>query len=96
MDDKTIVCRCSDVTLEEIRDLIKNGYTTFDEIKRMARVGMGPCQGRTCSQIVLKEISRLTGKPMSEILNGTYRPPVKAIKLGDIAEGVKKEGDLDD
>jgi len=86
MEDNTIVCRCSDVTLDEIRKLIKEGYTTFDEIKRITRVGMGPCQGRTCTQIVLREISILTGKPISEILPGTYRPPVKAIKLGSIAE----------
>ncbi len=86
MEDKTIVCRCSDVTIDEIRDLIKKGYTTFDEIKRVSRVGMGPCQGRTCMQTVLKEISIMTGKPIAEVMPGTYRPPVKAIKLGAIAE----------
>ena len=86
MDENTIVCRCSDVTLKEIRELIHAGYTTFDEIKRVSRVSMGPCQGRTCMQIVLNEISIITGKPISEVLPGTYRPPVKAIKLGAIAE----------
>lgn len=86
MEDNTIVCRCSDVTIKEIRDLIKKGYTTFDEIKRVSRVGMGPCQGRTCMQTVLREISIMTGKPISEVMPGTYRPPVKAIKLGAISE----------
>jgi len=92
MEDKTIICRCSDVTLGEIRELIKKGYTTFDEIKRVSRVGMGPCQGRTCMQLVLREISNMTGKPISEIMPGTYRPPVKAIKLGAIAECACGEG----
>jgi len=86
MEDNVIVCRCSDVTLGKIRKLIKEGYTTFDEIKRVTRVGMGPCQGRTCMQVVLREISAITGKPISEVMPGTYRPPVKAIKLGAIAE----------
>ena len=45
MDENTIICRCSDVTLKEIRELIKDGYVTFDEIKRITRAGMGPCQG---------------------------------------------------
>jgi len=86
MEDNTIVCRCSDVTLSDVRSLISKGYTTFSEIKRLSRIGMGPCQGRTCMAIVVKEISIMTGKPMSEILPGTYRPPIKAIKLGSIAD----------
>ena len=35
MDENTIICRCSDVTLKEIRELINDGYVTFDEIKRI-------------------------------------------------------------
>ena len=35
MDENTIICRCSDVTLKEIRELISDGYVTFDEIKRI-------------------------------------------------------------
>ncbi|MBU5677484.1 (2Fe-2S)-binding protein [Alkaliphilus sp. MSJ-5] len=86
MKDNTIICRCSDLTLSEIRRLIQEGYTSFDEIKRISRAGMGPCQGRTCNQLILREISIITGKPISELVQGTYRPPAKAIKLGAIAE----------
>ncbi|MBO6060500.1 MAG: (2Fe-2S)-binding protein, partial [Clostridia bacterium] len=31
MDENTIICRCSDVTLKDIRDLIAQGYVTYDE-----------------------------------------------------------------
>lgn len=86
MDENTIICRCSDLTLKDIRELIAKGYTSFDELKRISRVGMGPCQGRTCSQLVLRELSIATGKPVSELKPGTYRPPVKAIKLGAISD----------
>lgn len=86
MKDNTYICRCSDLTQQDIRDLIQQGYTTFDELKRIARVGMGPCQGRTCMPLVLKELSIATGKPISELSPGTFRPPVKSIKLGAIAE----------
>lgn len=96
MDENTIICRCSDVTLKEIRDLIKQGYDTFDEIKRITRVGMGPCQGRTCTPLVLKEIANITGKPLSEIMPGTFRPPVKSIKLGEISDNYLDGGDIDD
>ncbi|HON43695.1 MAG TPA: (2Fe-2S)-binding protein, partial [Bacillota bacterium] len=51
-DDNIVICRCEDITLSEIRDLIAQGYHTIDEIKRVSRAGMGPCQGRTCRQLI--------------------------------------------
>ncbi|SDK01200.1 (2Fe-2S)-binding protein [Natronincola ferrireducens] len=86
MSKETVVCRCSDVTLEDIRELIGKGYTTFDEIKRISRVGMGPCQGRTCGQIILRELAQITGTSIEKLMLGTYRPPVKSMKLGEIVE----------
>jgi len=86
MEDKTIVCRCSDITIEEIREAIHKGYTSFDEIKRVLRTGMGPCQGRTCMPIILREISIITGVPVEELTPGRNRPPVSAISLGSIAD----------
>jgi|LGOV01.1.fsa_nt_gb NAD(P)H-nitrite reductase large subunit len=86
MEDKTIVCRCSDVTIEEIREAIENGYTTFDELKRVLRTGMGPCQGRTCMPIILRELSIMTGVPIEELTPGRNRPPVNAVSLGAIAD----------
>lgn len=96
MSDNNIVCRCSDLTKEDIRGLIEKGYTTFDEIKRVSRAGMGPCQGRTCMPLILREISIITGKPISEIMPGTYRPPVKAITLGQIVAATREGGSEDD
>jgi bacterioferritin-associated ferredoxin len=80
-DDETILCRCEEVTLGEVRKRIAGGYDTFDELKRLLRVGMGPCQGRGCRDIVLREISRIKGIPISDIPAGTIRPPVKPIKI---------------
>jgi bacterioferritin-associated ferredoxin len=81
-----IVCRCEEVTLGEIREWIAKGYDTFDELKRVLRVGMGPCQGRGCREIMLKEIGRATGKGPDEISPGTFRPPAKPVKLGLLAK----------
>ncbi|ACZ19201.1 (2Fe-2S)-binding protein [Thermanaerovibrio acidaminovorans] len=82
-----VICRCEEVTLGEIRDWIERGYDTFDELKRLLRVGMGPCQGRGCREMILREISRMTGRPVAEIPAGTIRPPVKPVKLGILASG---------
>jgi len=63
------------------------GYQTFDELKRVLRVGMGPCQGRGCREMILRELSLKTGKPVSEIHPGTFRPPSKPVKLSLLAAG---------
>ncbi|MGC7873772.1 (2Fe-2S)-binding protein [Desulfosporosinus sp. SYSU MS00001] len=87
LDKETIVCRCEDITLEEIQDLIKQGYRTIDEIKRVLRAGMGPCQGRTCRMLIAQELAKAYGIPVSEVLMPTFRPTVKPVKLGTFAGG---------
>ena len=86
MAKANVICRCEEVEIDEIREWIARGYDTFDELKRELRVGMGPCQGRGCRDIILRELSRATGKPISELHNGVFRPPIKpnkAILLAD-------------
>jgi len=84
--DANILCRCSDLTVQDIRNLIKEGYTSVDELKRISRLGMGPCQGRTCTPLVMRELSIQLGVPMDHVSPGTFRPMVKSMKLGQIAE----------
>ncbi len=90
MDENTIICRCSDVTLKQIRELIAEGYVTYDEIKRITRSGMGPCQGKTCGQMIMREIAVATGQNLKDIKFQTTRPPVVGVKLGLIAEEGRK------
>lgn len=87
MDENTIICRCSDVSLKEVRELIHEGYTTLEEIKRISRTGMGPCQGRTCGNLIIREINTITGKSIPEINVTVSRPPVKGILIKDILKG---------
>lgn len=90
MEKDIIVCRCEEITLEEIRKWIDRGYDSFDELKRVLRVGMGPCQGRGCRDIILKEIARAKGVSVESVPPGTFRPPAKPVKLGLLAEGGDK------
>jgi len=85
-NSETIICRCEDVTRERILACIAEGYKTLDEIKRVTRAGMGPCQGRTCRNLIAAELSRAYGLPMEEVLMPTFRPPVKPISLGALAD----------
>jgi len=83
--DTGIACRCNDLDISEIRALIAKGYTTIAELKQMARLGMGPCQGRNCLPIVINELSRALGIPVAELPAGSFRPMVKSIELGALA-----------
>ena len=87
MDNKTVICRCEDITLEEIQELIKDGCTTVDEIKRLSRCGMGPCQGRTCRSVVGQELAKALNIPISEVKGTTFRQPMKPVKLGAFLGG---------
>lgn len=84
----TVICRCEDVTLEEIEHLIKvEGVRTLEEIKRLKRCGMGPCQGRTCLPLIARELHRLCGTEPGSLAWPTHRPPVIPLKLGVLAGG---------
>lgn len=86
VSEDLIVCRCEDVWRSEIEEMLKSGYTSFNEIKRILRCGMGPCQGKTCQRIVLQMIASWTGKDISELKMQTSRSPVKPTPLGVFAQ----------
>lgn len=77
-----IVCRCNEVTEEEIEALIDQGITDIEEIKRLLRIGMGPCQGRTCMPIVIGILARKTGRKPEEIKLPATRVPIRPVPIG--------------
>ncbi len=88
--ESPLVCRCEEVTLEEIEKVIDSGITDFEEIKRLTRVSMGPCGGKNCKLVVLGVLSRKTGIPISELSHGTSRPPVKPVEFSVFAKDGEK------
>jgi len=82
-----IVCRCEDITEEDIVEAIKKyNCQTLNELKQVLRLGMGPCQGRTCLPIAARILARETGKSMEEIMPQTSRPPVIPVALYMVSE----------
>jgi D-hydroxyproline dehydrogenase subunit alpha len=74
--DDTIVCRCEEVTVGEVRHLIRPGSRDPNAVKAVTRVGMGICQGRDCSQPVSAIFAQQTGRPLAELPPLSPRPPV--------------------
>ncbi|MCL2367113.1 MAG: (2Fe-2S)-binding protein [Oscillospiraceae bacterium] len=92
-DNEIMICRCEDVTKADILQCIADGYHTLDEIKRVTRAGMGPCQGRTCRQLIAAELAKHYGVSMEDVLMTTFRPPVKPISLGALADAYETRKD---
>jgi len=86
-----IICRCEDVTLEDVEAIMKEGYTSFEEIKRILRVGMGPCQGNTCGQLLQREIAKYLNIPINDVKTHKVRPLISGVKLKSIVEAANDE-----
>ncbi|MCK4364642.1 MAG: (2Fe-2S)-binding protein [Thermoplasmatales archaeon] len=85
MKKKAIVCRCEDITEEDVLNAIEEGYTDIEELRKVLRIGMGPCQGRVCIQLVMKLLEKKTGKKVSKASLPTSRPPIVPVSLGTLA-----------
>ncbi|MGQ9678487.1 MAG: (2Fe-2S)-binding protein [bacterium] len=84
MQSLRIVCRCEDITEDEIRDVIRAGYHSLEEVKRILRTGMGHCGGRGCLKVVARLIEEETGIPITRQEFPVSRPPLKPVSLGQL------------
>lgn len=92
MNEKNIIiCRCEDVTLQDVHRLMNEGYTSFEELKRILRIGMGPCQGNTCGQLLQREIAKFLKVPLDQVKTQKVRPLTTGVKLKSIVEATKDE-----
>ena len=90
-ENDTIICRCEDLTKERLLKVIEDyGCRTIDEVKRITRAGMGPCQGRTCRLLIAQVLADYYHIPMEEVLMTTFRPPTKPLYMGTLADAYEK------
>ena len=84
-DNKTVICRCESVTLENILPVLES---TVDPsvVKAYTRCGMGLCQGRNCQRQISALIAEKQNISIAEISQATPRFPTKPISLGQIAD----------
>jgi thioredoxin reductase len=62
--------------------LLRDGPINQDQIKRLTRAGMGPCQSRRCREQVALLLAQSTGTPVARIPLPTFRPPIRPLPLG--------------
>jgi NADPH-dependent 2,4-dienoyl-CoA reductase/sulfur reductase-like enzyme len=90
----TVVCRCEEVTANDILDSVAIGATGPNQLKAYRRTGMGPCQGRLCGLTVTELMAQARGKSPEEIGYYRLRAPVKPITLAELAAVPKTEADV--
>ncbi len=61
--------------------LLGDGPPNPDQVKRLTRAGMGPCQGRRCREQVSALLALGAAVPLSSIPLASYRAPVRPLPL---------------
>lgn len=87
----TIVCRCEEVTAQQIVETVALGCPGPNQMKAFLRCGMGPCQGRLCGLTVTEVIADARGVSPGEVGYYRIRPPVKPITVAELAALPKSE-----
>jgi NAD(P)H-nitrite reductase large subunit len=74
---RSIVCRCEDISEEDVIQVINEGYTDIEELRKKLRIG--------CIQLVARILENKTGKKVATIPRPTVRPPLIPVSLGTLA-----------
>lgn len=85
--EDTIVCRCENVRLGEIKGALAEGHHSLNAVKRNLRSGMGWCGGRICLPAISSLIELSTRSAPTEIM--TARPLAKPVSFAALARRSK-------
>ena len=70
----------------DLRTLLGEGAPNPDQVKRLTRAGMGPCQGRRCREQVAALLALSGSGALDEVPLATYRAPVRPLPLSLAAD----------
>ena len=75
-----------------LAQLAEDGPVNQDQIKRLTRACMGPCQARRCREQVAMIMAIGADRPLSSIALAGYRAPVRPLPLGVLAAASETPG----
>jgi hypothetical protein len=81
-----------------LQTLAGDGPINQDQIKRLTRACMGPCQARRCREQVAMTLAIAAETPVCAIPLAGYRAPVRPLPLGvlaDVQEAPEMSADWD-
>lgn len=80
LSDQTILCRCENVTVGEVRAAIPSwNITDMSRLKAITRCGMGRCQGRVCGSAAMELLASETSTGIETIGRMRGQIPLKPV-----------------
>jgi thioredoxin reductase len=64
-----------------LNTLLRDGPVNQDQIKRLTRAGMGPCQSRRCREQVGLLLAKAAGTSLDRIPLPSFRPPIRPLPM---------------
>jgi bacterioferritin-associated ferredoxin len=77
-----IVCRCEEVTYQNIVETAKKYKCSSRELKLRTRAGMGFCGGRTCRYLIDMIAADYGQNTMTHNIPLKYQAPVRPVTFG--------------
>ncbi|MDE2867221.1 MAG: 2Fe-2S iron-sulfur cluster-binding protein, partial [Chloroflexota bacterium] len=74
-----------DVTLDDLRLSLREGYESIEHVKRYTTLGMGPDQGKLANPLATGVIAQLLGRDPASVGTPRHRPAYSPVSLGAIA-----------
>ncbi|AGF53891.1 MULTISPECIES: (2Fe-2S)-binding protein [Clostridium] len=62
LDKLTKTCTCKLITRAKIKEAIKNGASTVEEVQKATGAGSGNCKGKNCSPRIYQLIKQYNNK----------------------------------
>ena len=90
--DDTVICRCENITMQTIKQAVRNGFTSWSSIKKATRCGMGRCQARICGPIIQRILQALSGTEPDTIGPPVSRAPVKNLPVRLLISAAENPG----
>jgi hypothetical protein len=69
----------------DLTTLLKDGPVDHDQMKRLTRVSMGPCQARRCREQIAMLLAIGAGSGPEDVKLAGYRAPVRPLSLAALA-----------
>jgi thioredoxin reductase len=80
-----LACTSNKMAARDSKTLLADGPFNPDQIKRLTRAGMGPCQGRRCREQIALLLALAAGTQPGAIPLASYRAPVRPLPLSLLA-----------
>ncbi|MET3717569.1 FAD/NAD(P)-binding oxidoreductase [Pseudomonas sp. PvP001] len=80
--DDLMLCRCEEISVGEIRQVVAHGHTDINRVKAHCRVGMGRCQGRMCGSAAVEIIAQAAACSPQQVGRLRAQAPIKPLPFG--------------